>query len=150
MRALNKLIPLSTLASLMRESHIDFRTQCVMTQSRWPPTLYHLRHSQYFNKIDSFLKPVLNICILGNLIVGCGVWVILKRGMVFYIKSLDLVKVLIFGVGFIKVTVGIFRSLSNIWIFGRFQGGFLADTVFGCKPLTLFVKGYNLDVWLVP
>ena len=66
--------------------------------------------------------------------------------MVFYIKSLDLVKVLIFGVGFIKVTVGIFRSLSNIWIFGRFQGGFLADSVFGCKPLTLFVKGYNLDV----
>ena len=41
-----------------------------MTQTRWPLTPYYLRHSQYFDKIDSFLKPVLNSCILGNLIVG--------------------------------------------------------------------------------
>ena len=33
-------------------------------------------HSQNFDKIDSFLKSVLNICILGNLIVGWGVQVI--------------------------------------------------------------------------
>ena len=53
------------------ESHINFRTQCtIMTQTRWPLTPYYLRHSQYFDKIDSFLKPVLNSCILGNLIVG--------------------------------------------------------------------------------
>ena len=32
---------------------------------------------------------------------------LLKRGLVFCIKSLDLVKVLISGVGFIKVSVGI-------------------------------------------
>ena len=32
---------------------------------------------------------------------------LLKRGLVFCIKSLDLVEVLIFGVGFIKVRVGI-------------------------------------------
>ena len=39
-----------------------------------PPPV--MRHSQNFDKIDSFLKPVLNICILINLIVGWGEWVI--------------------------------------------------------------------------
>ena len=31
-----------------------------------------MRHSQNVHKIDSFLKPVLNIFILRNLIVGRG------------------------------------------------------------------------------
>ena len=31
-----------------------------------------MRHFQNFDKIDSFLKPILNIFILGNLIVGWG------------------------------------------------------------------------------
>ena len=71
------------------ESHIDFRTQCViMTQTRWPhlppPISCHLRHSQNFDKIDSFLKPVLNICILGNLIVGWGGWVIKEEAGVLH------------------------------------------------------------------
>ena len=35
-----------------------------------------MRHSQSFDKIDSFLKPVLNILILCNLIVGRGQGVI--------------------------------------------------------------------------
>ena len=35
-----------------------------------------MRHSQSFDKIDSFLKPVLNILILCNLIVGWGEGVI--------------------------------------------------------------------------
>ena len=38
-----------------------------------------MRHSKNFDKIDSFLKPVLNIFILGNLIVGWGEGVI-KEG----------------------------------------------------------------------
>ena len=38
-----------------------------------------MRHSQSFDKIDSFLKPVLNILILCNLIVGWGEGVI-KEG----------------------------------------------------------------------
>ena len=38
-----------------------------------------MRHSQGFDKIDSFLKPVLNILILCNLIVGWGEGVI-KEG----------------------------------------------------------------------
>ena len=47
--------------------------QCVLvTQTRRPPpsTSSHMRHSQSFDKIDSFLKPVLDILILCNLIVG--------------------------------------------------------------------------------
>ena len=44
-----------------------------------PPTFYHMRRFQNFNKIDSFLKPVLNIVILGPLIVGQGHGVI-KEG----------------------------------------------------------------------
>ena len=55
------------------------RTQCVtMTKTRWPPPL-HIRHSQNIVKINSFLKIVLNICIIGNLVVGWGEWVI-KEG----------------------------------------------------------------------
>ena len=38
-----------------------------------------MRHSQGFDKIDSFLKPVLSILILCNLIVGWGEGVI-KEG----------------------------------------------------------------------
>ena len=43
------------------------------------PTLSHVRHSQSFHKIDSFLEPVLNILILCNLIVAWGEGVI-KEG----------------------------------------------------------------------
>ena len=39
----------------------------------------HIRHSQNIVKINSFLKIVLNICIIGNLVVGWGEWVI-KEG----------------------------------------------------------------------
>ena len=51
--------------------------QCViMTQTRRPPIPSHMRHSQSFDKIDSFLKSVLNILIIRNLIVGWGEGVI--------------------------------------------------------------------------
>ena len=43
-----------------------------------PTTPSYLRHFQSLGKIDSFLKPVLNICILDNLIVGWGGWVIIE------------------------------------------------------------------------
>ena len=36
------------------------------------PPISHMHHSQSFDKIDSFLKPVLNILILCNLIVVWG------------------------------------------------------------------------------
>ena len=46
---------------------------------------------------------------------------LLKRGLVFCIKSLDLVEVLIFGAGFIKVRVGILEDPLKYlkWIFLR-------------------------------
>ena len=43
------------------------------------PQPSHMRHSQSFDKIDSLVKPVLNILILWNLIVGLGERVI-KEG----------------------------------------------------------------------
>ena len=64
-----------------RESHIDFSTQCViMMQTRWSLTPCHMRHYQDFDKIDSFLRSVLNIFILCNLNVGWGEEVI-KEGL---------------------------------------------------------------------
>ena len=115
-----------------------------MIKTRWPPTPCHLHRSQNFDKIDSFLKPVLNICILGNLIVGWGGWVIKE------------------GAGILHQ---IFRFSGGVNIWGRIHQSkswyslghsqtckvdFLAEIVFGCKPLTFFVKGYNLGVSLVP
>ena len=63
---------------------IDFRTKCViMTQTRLhplpPSTLCQMSHFQNFDKIHSFLKPVLNILVLGNLTVEWGEGVI-KEG----------------------------------------------------------------------
>ena len=49
--------------------------QClIMTETRRPPPHPHphMYHSQSFDKVDSILKPVLNILILCNLIVGRG------------------------------------------------------------------------------
>ena len=62
-----------------------------------------MRHSQNFDKTDRFLKPVFKIFILRNLIVGWGKG-LLKKGLVFCIKSIDLGEGLICGrEGFIKV-----------------------------------------------
>ena len=59
---------------LRGESYTGFRTQCAIMNmipcAHDPSTPCHLCHSQNFDKIDSFIKPILNICILGNLIVG--------------------------------------------------------------------------------
>ena len=43
-----------------------------------------MRHSQSFEKIDSFLKPVLNILILWNLIEGWGEGVIKEGAGILY------------------------------------------------------------------
>ena len=65
--------------------HIEFCTHCVITtQTRRPPTPSHMRHSQSFDKVDSFLKPVLKILILCNLIVGWGEGVIKEGAGIFH------------------------------------------------------------------
>ena len=105
------------------EPHIDF---CKQDDS---PTPCHLHHSQNFEKIDSFLKSVLNICILGDLIVGWGGWVKKWAGILHQIFR--------------------FNGVVNIW--GRIHQNkswyslgpsqiskvdFFAEIIFGCKPLT--------------
>ena len=74
---------------MVGESHIDFPTQCViMTQIRRLPTPTCVI-PRILSKSIVFLKPVLNIFILGNLIVGWGEGVI-KEGLVFCMKPIDL------------------------------------------------------------
>ena len=108
-------------------------------------TLYHWRHSPNFNKIDSFLKPVLNICILGNLIVGWGGWVIKEvAGILHQIFKFS---------GGVNIWGRIHQNKSKGYSLGPSQTSkvvVFAEIFYGCKPLTFFVKGYNLDVWLVP
>ena len=104
-------------------------------------------HSQNFDKIDTFLKPVLNIFILRNLsllsvIVGLGWERLLKRGLVFCIKSIDLGNVLIGGRSRIHQSkswyfLGDFQT-SKIELFGKI--------VFGYMPLIFLIKSSNLDV----
>ena len=108
------------------------------TNKMTPPTPCYLCHSQNFDKIDGFLKPVLNICILGNLILGWGEWVIKEAAVILH---------------------QIFRFSGGVNIWGRIHqskslyslGPSQTSKVhLNWKPLTIFVKSYNLDVWLVP
>ena len=46
------------------------------------PTPCHVRQSQNFDKIDSFLKPVLNIFIVGNIFVEWGEGVVKERASI--------------------------------------------------------------------
>ena len=58
-----------------------------------------MRHYQNFDKIDSFLKPVLNNFNLGSFITIIVIWGrgLLMRGLVLCIKSIDLGDILIVG-----------------------------------------------------
>ena len=103
-----------------------------------------MRHSQNFDKINSLLKLVLNICILGNLIVGWGERVI-KEGVGI------LHQIYRFGGGVNIWGSGIPESKSWYYL-GPSQTSkveFFAEIVFGYKPLTFFVKSSNLDAWLL-
>ena len=74
-------------------------------------------HSQNFDKIDSFLKPALNIFILGNLIVAWGDGVIKDRAGIQHqiYRFRGGVKNLV-GVGFVKVRVGPIKDpFKQIW-----------------------------------
>ena len=81
-------------------------------------------------KIDSFLKPVLNISIIGNLIVGWGGWVI--------IEGADILHQIFRFSGGVNIWGRIHQSKS--WYsLGPCQTSkvdFVAEIVFGCMPLT--------------
>ena len=78
-----------------------------MTQTRGTPIPCHLHHFRNFDKINSFLKPVLNIFILSNLIVGWGEGVAKEgAGILYHIYRFKGV-LIIGGEEFNKVRVGI-------------------------------------------
>ena len=133
--------------SVRGEPHIDFCTQCViMTQRRWPsPTPCYMSHSQNFDKIDSFLKSVLYICILGNSIVEWGERVFKEGiGILHQIHRLS---------GGVNISGSTIHQSKSWYCLGSSQTSkveFLEEIVFGWKSQTFFVKSSNLDVWLVP
>ena len=92
-----------------------------------------MRHSQNFDKIDSFLKPVLNIFILGNYIVGWEKGVIKERAGILH-------QIYRFRGGVNSWGSRIHQTKS--WYFlGPFQTSkveLFAEIVFGYKPLTFF------------
>ena len=106
-------------------------------------TRCNMCHSQNFDKIDSFLKPVSNILILRYLIVGRGRG-LLKRRLVFCIKSVDLEEVL----KFMESRIHQSKSWYYLGPFQTFKVEHSAKIIFGYKPLTFFVKSSNLDVSL--
>ena len=81
-------------------------------------------------KIDSFLKPVLNISIIGNLIVGWGGWTIIEGAGILH-------EIFRFSGG-VNIWSRIHQSKS--WYsLGPCQTSkvdFVAEFVFSCMPLT--------------
>ena len=121
---------LNIASSKGRVTYRFLHAMCHKDTNKMTPTTYHMHHSQNFDKIDSFLKPALNIFILCNLIVGWGRR-LLKRGLVFCIKSIDFGEVLI--------VAGSRIHQSKSWYYlGPFQSSkvkLFAKIVFNCKPL---------------
>ena len=110
-----------------------------MTPTSLPHPSCHMSHSQNFDKVDSFLKSVLKICIFGNLIVGWSDWVVNNgTGILHQIYRFSGGVIIFGGIGFIKVRVSIVWSSQTS----------KAKVVFGCKPLTFFVKSSSLNIWL--
>ena len=109
-----------------------------------PPTPCYMRHSKNFDKIGIILKPILNIIVLRNLTAG---WErgLLKRGLAFCIKYIDLEEVLKVGESNIHQS----KSWYYLVLFKTFKVELLAKAIFGYKPLNYFAKSYSLDVSLI-
>ena len=96
-------------------------------------------HIDFCQNWQSFLKPVLNIFIFRNFILGWGE-VVTKERMVFCIKSIDLWELLIVG--------GSKIHQNKIWYYsGLIQT--LQKLFSAISRQHFFVKSFNLDVWLV-
>ena len=101
-----------------------------------------MRHYQSFDKIDGFLKPVLNILILRNLIVGWGEGVI-KEGAGILHQSYR------FRGGVWESIIHQIKCWYYLGSFQTFKAELFAKIVFGYKPLKFFVECSNLDASLV-
>ena len=110
-----------------------------------PLSPLHLSHFENFDKVNVFLKPALNICILSNLVVGWGEWVIKEAAVILH-------QIYRFSGGF-NTWTRIHQSKSWYYLGRPFQTSkvdFFAEIIFGYKSLTYIVKDSNLDVSLVP
>ena len=100
-----------------------------------------MRHSQNFDKINSFLRSVFNICILGNLIVGCGEWVIKEGvGILYQIYRFS---------GDVNIWGSRIHQSKSWYDLGPSKTSkvdFFVEIVFCYKSLTFFVKSSNLHV----
>ena len=131
--------PINLLFGYIRvrgESHINFCTQCVIMKQtrRPPPTPFHMHNSQNF--------PFL---ILRNLIGGWREGFI-KRGLVFYIKSIYLQEVVNVGESSIHQCKSWYclRPLQTFKVGGTFW-----RKSFSFISSYFLVKSSNLDVSLV-
>ena len=101
------------------------------------PTPFHMHHSQNFDKINTFLKPVLNIFIFYILRVQLRRG-LSKRELLFCIKSIDTGDVLIFGRRRI-------HQSKNWYYLGHLRSMFFfAKIFFSCQLLTSFCKKLQL------
>ena len=96
----------------------------------------HMCHSQNFDIIDSFLNPVLNICILSNLIVGWGKWVIKEvAGILHQIYRFT---------GGVTIWGSKFHQKKSRYYLGSSQTS-KVEIAFGYKPLTFYCKNLQLE-----
>ena len=101
-----------------------------------PPPPCHMCHSQNFDKIDSFLNPVLNICILSSLIVGWGKWVIKEvAGILHQIYRFT---------GGATIWGSRFHQKKSRYYLGPSQTS-QVEIVFSYKPLTFYCKNLQLE-----
>ena len=106
-----------------------------------PLSPLHLSHFENFDKVNVFLKPVLNICILSNLVVGWVEWVIKDAAVILH-------QIYRFSGG-VNTWTRIHQSKSWYYLW-HLRWIFFAEIIFGYKSLTYIVKDSNLDVPLVP
>ena len=110
--------------------------------SKMIPSPCHVRHSQNFDRVDGFIKLILNIVILRNLIVVWGRG-LLKTGLVFCIRQIHR-----FRAG-VKSWGGRIHQNKSRYHLRHFQTSKVkpfAKIVLDYKLLTFFVKSSKLDV----
>ena len=102
-----------------------------------------MRHSQNFDKIDSFLESALDICIFGNVIVGWGERVIKEgAGILHQIYKFS------GDVNICKSRIHQSKSwyyrVGSTWTLSNIQGGIFYRNCFRLKAINFFCKKFQL------
>ena len=117
---------------------------CHNDANKMTRTLCHMRHSPNFEKIYSFLKPVLNIFILRNFILGWG------RAGIFH-RYIDLGNILIIGRSRIHQRKSWYYlepvQISKVEVFAKIVFGYKTSN-FLCENLqhrclTVSIRGFQ-------